>query len=69
MSFDFDKYCEDHPDFNDAINGKYKEETASIFDDINKEMKDFFDEIDKVIGVDDAEADYWEQKAELHYEK
>jgi len=69
MSFDFDKYCEDNPDFNDAMNGMYKKETASIFEDINKEMEDFFDEIDKVIGVEDAEVDYLEMKAELHYEK
>jgi len=57
MSFDFDKYCEDHPDFNDAINGKYKEETASIFNDINKEMGEFFDHIDSILDRDPDEVD------------
>jgi hypothetical protein len=48
----------------------------NIFDkEFVKEMDDFFAEIDRVIGkkpqpkMSDAEADYWEQKAELHFER
>ena len=57
-----------------------------IFDkEFQKEMDDFFQEIDKAIGrdpeevdvitdhlpdpMDDDEAEYWEMKAEIHNEK
>ncbi len=60
-----------------------------ILKEIQKDMDDFFAEMDKVIGkpepiklvgksgmgtishlgMEDAEADYWEQKAELHFER
>ena len=44
-----------------------------ILKEIQKDMDDFFAEMDKVIGIEpepkmsDAEADYWEQTAEIHY--
>ena len=64
----------------------------SIFKEIQKDMDEFFAEIDKVIGKepepekccticefsepgdgcganDLSESEYWEMKAELHYEK
>ena len=57
----------------------------SIFSDIQKEMDEFFDHIDSILDRDpdevdvitdhldepisDDEAEYWEMKAELHFEK
>ena len=56
----------------------------SIFSDIQKEMDEFFDHIDGILERDtdevdvitdhlpdpiDEEAEYWEMKAELHFEK
>jgi len=45
-----------------------------IFDEIQRDMDEFFQEIDKAIGrepepvkMTDEEADYLEQKAEIHY--
>ena len=81
MSFDFDNYCEENSAFNDAMNGMYKEETASIFEEINKDMEEFFDHIDGIIHKDpdevdvitdhlpepNKEAEYWEMKAEVHF--
>ena len=55
-----------------------------IFDEIKRDMDEFFQEIDKAIGRDpeevdvitdhlpdpvDEEAEYWEMKAEIHNEK
>ena len=57
MSFDFEEYCENHPDFNDAMNGMYKEETASIFEEINNDMEEFFNHIDGIIHKDPDEVD------------
>ena len=53
-----------------------------IFDEIKRDMDEFFQEIDKAIGrdpeevdvitdhlpdpIDDDEAEYWEMKAEIH---
>ena len=57
----------------------------SIFSDIQKEMDEFFDHIDSILDRDpdevdvitdhldepisDEDVEYWEMKAELHYEK
>jgi len=57
MSFDFDNYCEENSDFNDAMNGMYKEETSSIFEEINNDMEEFFDHIDGIIHKDPDEVD------------
>ena len=57
MSFDFDNYCQENSDFNDAMNGMYKEETSSIFEEINKDMEEFFNHIDGIIHKDPEEVD------------
>ena len=56
-------------------------EMKDIFDEIKRDMDEFFQEIDKAIGRDpeevdvitdhlpdpmDEEAEYWEMKAEIH---
>ena len=57
-------------------------EMKDIFDEIQRDMDEFFQEIDKAIGRDpeevdvitdhlpdpvtDEEAEYWEMKAEIH---
>ena len=57
-------------------------EMKDIFDEIKRDMDEFFQEIDKAIGrdpeevdvitdhlpdpMDDDEAEYWEMKAEIH---
>ena len=44
-----------------------------IFEDIKKDMDEFFEEIDAIIAgektMSDEECEYWEMKAELHNER
>ena len=72
MSFDFEEYCENHPDFNDAINGMYKEEIihkdpeeVDVITDHLQEPTCGMDEL--VEKLADEEAEYWEMKAEVHF--
>ena len=45
----------------------------SIFEEIKKDMDEFFEEMDSIIAgektMSDEECEYWEMKAEIHNEK
>ena len=72
MSFDFEEYCENHPDFNDAMNGMYKEEIIhkdpEEVDVITNHLPEPKCGMDSLVeSLSDKEAEYWEMKAEVHF--